>query len=58
MHLMEGAMELSGYVRKYVASLLKTSIQAREFFLITRYYLIIKLILNHQFFQSTKGVRS
>jgi hypothetical protein len=41
---MEGAMELSGYVRKYVASPLETSIQAREVSPIVRYYLIINVI--------------
>jgi len=45
MHLMEGAMELSGYVRKYVASLLKTSIQAREIPVITLYDVIINIRL-------------
>jgi len=41
MHLMEGVRQFSGYVRKYVVSLQKISLQAREFSLIVRYYLII-----------------
>jgi hypothetical protein len=37
-------MELSRHVRRYVNSLLKTSLQAREFPILIRYYLIINVM--------------
>ena len=43
MHLLEGVMQFSRYVRKYTTSLLETSLQAREFSNITRYDVIIKI---------------
>jgi hypothetical protein len=47
---MEGVSQFSGYVRKYVASLLNISLQAREFPIITRY----DVIINIQFFRLRK----
>lgn len=38
---MEGVRQFSGYVQKYFASPRQTSLQAREFSLIARYYVII-----------------
>ena len=44
---MEGVMVVFRYVRKYVNGLLKTSLQAREFFLITRYDGFINALKAH-----------